>query len=169
MKYLKTFGSYKLNEGIPGGIGAIAGAHHKSKAPTVEEASDKPDEFLCNGLVNAIYNKWGSYNCKLVDCKINVVEEKKGFFNKLFSDSTTLELKLESERLKLPLVIKLKLKKDAFVRAFDKSDDKIIPGTIAEESIDKFIKYLLVQSKWSKELKEALPDIDKKLTKESFE
>ena len=101
--------------------------------------------------------------------KINVVEEKKGFFNKLFADSTTLELKLESERLKLPLVIKLKLKKDAFVRAFDKSDDRVIPGTIAEGSVDKFIKYLLGQSKWAKELKEALPDIDKKLTKESFE
>ena len=169
MKYLKTFESYEINEGIPGGIGAIAGGLHKSKSATQEEPSDKPDEFLCSALVNAILKKWGSYNSKIVDVKINVVEEKKGFFNKLFSGDTTLEIHLKSERLKVPIQMRFKLKKDKFVLLGDSGDDKFVHGHISESHQDKFIKYLLGQSQWAKELKEALPDIDKKLTKESFE
>ncbi len=169
MKYLKTFESYKLNEGIPGGIGAIAGGLHKSKAATEQEASDKPDEFLCHGLVNAIMKKWGSYNCKLTDAGISVAEEKKGFFKKLFSEDTMMEFHLESDILKLPIKMKFKLKKDKFVKVSDSGDPKFITGYVAEEHQEKFIKYLLGQSKWAKEFKEAMPDIAEKFTKESFE
>lgn len=169
MRYLKTFESYKLNEGIPGGIGAIAGGLHKSKAATQEEASDKPDEFLCHGLINPIMKKWGSYNCKLVDCEVFLAEEKKGFFSKLFADTTTMNFKLESELLKQPIQMKFKLKKDKFIRVVDSGDTKFITGYVAEEHQEKFIKYVLGQSKWAKEFKEEFPDIDKMFTKESFE
>jgi len=168
MKYLKKFESYRVNEGIPGGIGAIAGGLHKSKSPTQQDASDEPDEFLCDALVNAMMKKWGSYNCKIKDIKINVAEEKKGFFNKLFSDDTTLEFTLESSMLKTPINMRMKLKKDKFVLMGDAGDNKFLHGYVAEEHQEKFIKYLLGQSKWAKELKESIPDIDKKLTKESF-
>jgi hypothetical protein len=169
MRYLKTFESYKVNEMVPGSMGAIAGGQYKSKKPTEEKASDKPDEFLCHGLVNPIMKKWGSYNCKLVDCEVFLAEEKKGFFSKLFADSTSMVFKLESELLKQPIEMSFKLKKDKFVRVGSASSDKVVYGYVDGEHQEKFIKYLLGQSKWAKEFKEGLPDIDKQFTKESFE
>jgi len=169
MRYIKTFESYKVNEMVPGSIGAIAGGQHKSQKPTEEKASDKPDEFLCHGLVNSIMKKWGSYNCKLVDCEVFLAEEKKGFFSKLFADSTSMVFKLESELLKQPIEMSFKLKKDKFVRVGSASSDKVIYGYVDEAHQEKFIKYLLGQSKWAKEFKEGLPDIEKQFTKESFE
>lgn len=168
MRYIKKFESFSINEGIPGGIGAITGVHHKSKDATKEKASDKPDEFLCSALVNPIYNKWGEYNSKLVNCEFSVAKEKKGFFNKLFSDDTTLEFDLESDLLKQKIKMTFKLKKDKFVKTKYNGTD-FVTGYICDEHIDKFIKYLLTQSKWTKELKEAIPDIETKFTKESFE
>ncbi len=113
--------------------------------------------------------KWGSYNCKLVDCEVFLAEEKKGFFSKLFADSTSMVFKLESELLKQPIEMAFKLKKDKFVRVGSASSDKVIYGYVAEEHQEKFIKYVLNQSKWAKEFKEGLPDIEKQFTKESFE
>jgi hypothetical protein len=169
MKYLKTFESYKVNEMVPGSMGAIAGGQYKSQKPTEEEASDKPDEFLCHGLVSPMMKKWGSYNCKLVDCEVYLAEEKKGFFSKLFADSTTMVFKLESELLNQPVEMSFKLKGDKFVRIGKASSDKVVYGYVAEEHQEKFIKYVLGQSKWAKEFKEEMPGIDKQFTKESFE
>ena len=73
MRYIKTFESYSINEGIPGGIGAVAGGLHRSSPATQQKASDKPDEFSCSVLVNPIFKKWGTYNVTIEDCKINKV------------------------------------------------------------------------------------------------
>ncbi len=169
MRYLKTFESYKVNEMVPGSMGAIAGGQYKSQKPTEEEASDKPDEFLCHGLVSPMTRKWGSYNCKLVDCEVYLAEEKKGFFGRLFGDSTSMVFKLESELLNQPIEMSFKLKGDKFVRIGKASSDKVVYGYVAEEHQEKFIKYLLGQSKWAKEFKEEMPGIEKQFTKESFE
>ena len=169
MRYLKTFESYKVNEMVPGSMGAIAGGQYKSQKPTEEEASDKPDEFLCHGLVSPMTRKWGSYNCKLVDCEVYLAEEKKGFFGRLFGDSTSMVFKLESELLNQPVEMSFKLKGDKFVRIGKASSDKVVYGYVAEEHQEKFIKYLLGQSKWAKEFKEEMPGIEKQFTKESFE
>jgi len=170
MRYLKKFENYKINEMVPGSMGAIAGGQYKSLKPTEEKASNKPDEFLCDALVTPMSaTKWGSYNCKLVDCEVFLAEEPKGFFSKLFADSTSMVFKLESDLLKQPIEMSFKLKKDKFVRVGKASSDKVIYGYVAEEHQDKFIKYVLGQSKWAKEFKEGMPGIDKQFTKESFE
>jgi hypothetical protein len=113
--------------------------------------------------------KWGSYNCKLVDCEVYLAEEKKGFFSKLFADNTLMNFKLESELLNQPIEMSFKLKGDKFVRIGKASSDKVVYGYVAEEHQEKFIKYVLGQSKWAKEFKEEMPGIEKQFTKESFE
>jgi hypothetical protein len=74
-----------------------------------------------------------------------------------------------TQYLKQPIEMSFKLKKDKFVRVGKASSDKVIYGYVAEEHQDKFIKYLLGQSKWAKEFKEEMPGIEKQFTKESFE
>ena len=169
MKYLKKFESYNINESVPGGIGAIAGGLHKSKAATKEEASDKPNEFLCDALVNPIMKKWGKFNCTISECKINKVEQKKGFLNKMFSGSSTIEFHLKSERLSKPIKMILKLKGDKFVLSGDSGDTGFVHGHVSSESADKFIKYLLNTSEYKEELKEKFENIGELLTKECFE
>jgi hypothetical protein len=68
MRYLKTFENYKINEMVPGSMGAIAGGQYKSQKPTEEKASDKPDEFLCDIFVyknNVEENKYKVENVKI--------------------------------------------------------------------------------------------------------
>jgi hypothetical protein len=90
--------------------------------------------------------KWGSYNCKLVDCEVFLAEEKKGFFSKLFADSTSMVFKLESELLKQPIEMSFKLKKDKFVRVGSASSDKVVYGYVDGEHQEKFIKYSTADS-----------------------
>jgi hypothetical protein len=169
MRYLKTYESYKINEEVPGSIGAIVGGSHKSKEATQEKATDKPDEFLCNALVNVIMKKWGTYNCTIKECKIVKAEPKKGFFNKLFAENSTIEFHLVSDRLKVPIQMKFKLKKDKFVRVTESNGEKLITGYVVEEQADKFIKYVLTQSKYKDELKQNFENIEETFTKESFD
>jgi len=177
MKYIKTFESYSLNEElVPGGggaIGAMVGAsRNKSFKPTKEEPSDKPDEFLLEVKVQPTLGKWGKYNCKLVDCKIEKVEPKKSFFgkisDKIFSESSTIKLKFQSDLLKQKVLVTFKFKNDKFVKTGDPRLDTLAYGYVVSEHIDKFLKYLLTQSQWKGDLKENFENIDKILTKESF-
>jgi len=159
-----------INEMVPGSVGAIVGGQRKSSSPTEEEPSTKPDEFLCDALVNPMgATKWGSYNCKLIDVSVYLAPEKKGFLGKLFADSTSMVFEFESDSLKQPLEMSFKLKGDKFVRVGKASSDKVVFGYVAEEHQDKFIKYLFGQSKWAQDFKQEMPDITKQFTKASFE
>ncbi len=176
MKYIKTFESYSLNEElVPGGggaIGAMVGGSRKSSKPIEEEPSDKPDEFLLEVKVNPTLGKWGKYNCKLVDCKIEKIEPKKSFFgkisDKIFSESSSIKLRFQSDLLKQKVLVVFKLKGDKFVRIGDPRSETLAYGYVVSDHIDKFLKYLLTQSQWKNELKENFENIEKILTKESF-
>lgn len=176
MKYLKTFESYSLNEElVPGGggaIGAMVGGSRKSSKPIEEEPSDKPDEFLLEVKVNPTLGKWGKYNCKLVDCKMEKIEPKKSFFgkisDKIFSESSSIKLRFQSDLLKQKVLVVFKFKGDKFVRIGDPRSETLAYGYVVSDHIDKFLKYLLTQSQWKSELKENFEDIEKILTKESF-
>lgn len=168
MKYLKKYENFSVNEEI-GGVspGAVAGGLHKSKQPTKEEASEKPDEFLTNVLVNRELKKWGSFNCKVTKCDIHKEEEKKGFFKKLFSGSSYILFELKSDSLKLPVEMAFELKKGKFERTSSSNKD-VASGYVDEAHQDKFIKWVLTQSQWKDELKKNFENISELLTKESF-
>lgn len=168
MKYLKNFQIFNLNEGVPGGIGAVVGGIHKSKAATKQEASDDPDKFLCSVLVNPLLKKWGAYNVVVTDCDIDKQEKKEGFFKKLFSSNSVIKFTLKSESLKNPIEMSFELKGDKFKRMGDSGNDRVTFGYIDDEHQDKFIKWVLTQSKWKDDLKKNFEDIEKTFTKESF-
>ena len=162
-----------------------AGVVYKNDTNATDEtASSAPDEFLIWINYYPLMNKAAKFNASLTDLEMFLPKEEaestedSGFFKKLgrsivkaigSSSDPGIEFEFTAPRFEGTARLALNYDNGKFtlgkVRRFDRN---AVDGYLTDESVDKFIKFLLTRSKYADALKEAFPDIETALKPESF-